>query len=136
MSAVQNRAVREWGSLAFRALIALIFVASGFLKLADPEGTAALATVPIAVAVLSGCFELAAGLSLLVGYWTRGSAVALMVFLVPVTIRFHNPAGLEASEMQLQANMLMKNAAILGGLVGLYVYGPGPLSLDALRAKK
>ncbi|MEZ4225777.1 MAG: DoxX family protein [Polyangiaceae bacterium] len=136
MAKAPSQSLREWGSLVYRALIALIFIASGFLKLADPEGTATSASIPLVIAVISGLFEAGAGLALLAGFRTRGSAVALMVFLIPVTLRFHNPVGLGPAESYLQTTMLMKNMAIVGGLVGLFVYGPGPLSLDALRARK
>src|SRR5690348_15348689 len=86
----------EWyGTLLARILIGQIFLLSGFMKVMDPAGTAAqmasrgMFWVPLflwaAVAV-----ELGGGLSLLLGYKTRLGALLLFLFLIPVTLTFHN----------------------------------------------
>lgn len=138
MSAANRRLLEEWGTLVSRALLALVFVASGFFKLAHPDETATIVAaqgIPASMALVLavGCFELAAGMLLLVGYHARACALVLIGFLVPVTALFHNPAGLGAPETELQATMIMKNLAIAGGLLAIVAHGAGPLSLDRAR---
>ncbi|MFO0566870.1 MAG: DoxX family protein [Polyangiaceae bacterium] len=138
MNDASRRLLSEWGPLVSRACLALVFMASGFFKLAYPTETVdAVASRGIpashALALAVGCFELGLGLLLLVGFRARWCAGVLLVFLVPVTFLFHNPAGLAAVDAQLQATMIMKNMAIAGGLVGILVHGAGPLSLDSAR---
>lgn len=132
------RLLMEWGPLISRACLALVFIASGFFKLAHPNETVtavAARGVPVshALALTVGCFELALGMLLLVGFRARWCAGTLLVFLVPVTVLFHNPLGLTPVDAQLQATMVMKNMAIAGGLIGILVHGAGPLSLDSAR---
>jgi len=138
MSAAARRILLEWGPLISRACLALVFVASGFFKLAHQADTAAALTargVPAAQAIgaSAGCAELALGLALLVGFRARWCAALLLLFLLPVTVLFHNPLGLGPADAQLQATMVMKNMAIAGGLLGILVYGAGPLSLDSAQ---
>ncbi len=117
-----------------RLLIALIFVMSGFGKLADPAGTKAYivsAGLPfpdlayfIAIAV-----ELGGGLLLIVGYQTRIAATVLAVFTVVAAIGFH----LDFAD-QDQMIHFMKNLAIAGGLLQVAAFGAGALSLDRRHA--
>lgn len=136
-----ERTLDQFGPLAGRAALALIFVISGFGKLADPAATAgyiASKGLPLAtlLAVLAAAVEIAGGLSILLGAWTRLGALALAVFLVPVTLIFHNPVGLEGMAAQLEVIQVLKNLAILGGLVAIASFGPGPVSLDARLAAR
>jgi putative oxidoreductase len=60
--------------------------------------------------------------SLILGYRTRVGASALAAFLVIATWIFHT-----APDQRIQ---LLKNLAILGGLLNLIAMGPGPISLE------
>jgi putative oxidoreductase len=138
MSKPAQRLLLEWGPLVSRACLALVFIASGFFKLAHPEETVtSVAAQGMAashsLALAAGCFELALGMLLLIGFRARWCAGVLLAFLVPVTFLFHNPLGLPAVDAQLQATMIMKNMAIAGGLLGIMVHGAGPLSMDSAR---
>ncbi len=70
--------------------------------------------------------ELGGGLLLIVGFQTRWVALALAVFTVLASVLFHVGDG--------QMTMFLKNMAITGGLLLLFVHGAGPLSLDARKA--
>ena len=117
--------------LIARVLISAIFLMSGWGKIMNPAGTQqAMAAhgMPFAGLFLIGAIilELGGGLSVLLGYKARWGASALVVFVIPTTLIFHT----KFSE-QLQVIMFMKNLAILGSLLMVSYFGPGPISLDA-----
>ena len=66
--------------------------------------------------------EALGSVALILGYKTRWGAVALAVFLVVSTLVFHT-----AADQRIQ---LLKNLAILGGLLGMIAQGPGDISLE------
>jgi len=122
--------------LLARLLLALIFIASGFSKIPGWHDTAALMAskgipfVPLSLAAAIGV-EIGGGVSVLLGFKTRVGAAALVVFLIPTTLIFHNFWALEGMDRQINMIMFMKNLAIIGGLLLLAVFGAGPLSLDS-----
>jgi len=74
--------------------------------------------------------EVLGGLSVLVGYRARIGAAALIVFLIPASLIFHDFWTLEGMEQQVQMVMFMKNLSIMGGLLLVMSLGTGPFSLD------
>jgi putative oxidoreductase len=79
-------------------------------------------------------FELGGGLSLLLGLRARLGAQALIVFLIPTTLIFHDFwTYTDAREMQNQMQHFMKNLAILGGLFFVLGTGAGCCSVDRWR---
>lgn len=122
-----------------RILLSAIFLMSGFSKLTTWDQTAgymAAQGMPLVPLFLIGAviFELGGGLSVLLGYRARLGALALVLFLIPTTIIFHNPMGLEAQAQQAQVIHIFKNLAIMGGLLMMVAFGAGGLSLDSRRA--
>ena len=118
-----------------RVFITSIFLLSGFGKIADWSGTAgymASKGMPMVPLFLIGAivFELGGGLSVLLGFKTRTGALVLSIFLIPATLIFHNFWTLDGMEQQMQMAMFMKNFSILGGLLLLMAFGPGPISID------
>ncbi len=118
-----------------RVFITSIFLLSGFGKIADWSGTAgymASKGMPMVSLFLIGAivFELGGGLSVLLGFKTRTGALVLSIFLIPATLIFHNFWTLDGMEQQMQMAMFMKNFSILGGLLLLMAFGPGPISID------
>src|SRR6266852_1127066 len=97
---------------AGRVFLAVIFVLSGAGKLYTWKTTAAFAAAQGVPAL-----ALAGGLSLLTGYKLRWGVAALLVFLVPVTLVFHNFWAFQGEQQQLQLAMFLKNLAIAGGLL-------------------
>ena len=77
----------------------------------------------------------AGGLSVLTGFKARWGALALVLFLVPVTAIFHNFWTLQGMEQQMQMIHFMKNLAIMGGLLSIVARGAGLASVDECRAK-
>ena len=125
--------------LVARVLLALMFVLAGVSKLTGLEGTAGYIgsvglPAPMVLAVASGVVELAAGLMLIVGWQTRGAALALALFTVVASVLFHNFWAMPADKAFMQQLMFLKNLAVTGGLMFVFVFGAGSLSLDARRA--
>jgi putative oxidoreductase len=66
------------------------------------------------------------GILLLVGQHIHLAAIALLVFMVPTTLLYHNFWSFPAAEYQGQFIQFLKNLAIMGGL--LMVLSPGKKS--------
>ena len=117
-------------ALAGRILIAAIFVISGAGKVMDYSGTLGYMTkaglpFPEVLLFASVIIEIGCGLALVVGWKTRWAAAALFLWMIPVTWVFHNPVG-----GQEQMIHFMKNLAIMGGLLVLFAFGPGAMSVN------
>lgn len=114
--------------LAGRILIALIFITAGYAKIGGYEGTQgymAAMGVPGSLLPLVILTELAGGVLIVLGLFTRLTAVALAGFTLLSGFLFHfNLAD------QTQYIMFMKNLAIAGGFLFLAANGAGKLSLD------
>ena|ERR1700757_661297 len=112
----------RWQLLLGRVLLSIIFILSGLGKLAHFHDTAAmmagkgipLATVALAITLL---IEIGGGLMVLTGFKAQYAALVIVVWLIPVTLVFHNFwAAPAAQQMEQQINFL-KNVAIMGGLL-------------------
>jgi putative oxidoreductase len=125
--------------LVARILLALMFVLSGISKLTGLEGTAGyIASVGLPAAQLlaigAGVLEVVAGVMLIVGWQARWAALALAAFTVIASLLFHNYWAMPKEQQFMQQLMFMKNLAITGGLLFVFAYGAGTLSVDARRA--
>jgi putative oxidoreductase len=128
-------AISSVGALGGRVLISAIFIASGFHKLTawqETVGQMEKHGVPAAswLIIVAVVFELAGGLGVLLGCWTRLCAMLLILFLLPVTYYFHDFWTLSGAEQQQQMIHFMKNSAILGGILYVWASGPGGISVD------
>ena len=127
----------KWEQLLGRIALGAIFVISALGKLANWSGTAGYAASKgvggVALAVATA-LELLGGISVIVGYKTRWGALALLVFLVPVTLVFHHFWGLPADQQQQQIVEFLKNLGLAGGLLLVLAHGAGAYSVDARRA--
>lgn len=119
--------------LIARILLAHIFLLSGFSKLgagyASTQGYMEAMGLPGALLPLVILLEIGGGLMLILGFFTRWAALALAAFCVVGALIFHRNFG-----DQIQMIMFMKNFAMAGGLLMLYVHGAGGVSIDAKRA--
>jgi putative oxidoreductase len=120
-------------------LLALMFVLAGFGKLTGLEGTAGYIAskglpAPMLLAVATGVLELVAGVLLIIGWQARWAALALAGFTVVASVLFHNYWAMPAEQQMMQRLMFMKNLAVTGGLLFVFAFGAGALSLDARRA--
>ena len=114
-------------ALAGRLFLALIFLASAFGKITNFDATLKYMEahgMPMTPLFCAGAIALEAlgGVTLILGYLTRWGAAALIGFLVAATWIFHTAPD--------QRIALLKNLAIIGGLLQVMAYGPGALSLD------
>lgn len=125
--------------LVGRVLLALMFVTAGFSKLAGGlQGTAGYIgsvglPAPMLLAVGAGVLELVAGVLIVVGWQARWAALALAAFTAVASVLFHNYWAMPAEQQMMQQLMFMKNLSITGGLLVLFAFGAGTLSLDARR---
>ena len=116
--------------LVARCLVAGLFLWSGLGQVSGYDETAQFmihngvmsSLLPIAVFI-----ELAGGILLAAGYRMRFTVLVLAGFSVLTALLFHANFNDHA-----QMFHFLKNAAIAGGLLSLYVSGPGRLSLDAI----
>ncbi len=123
--------MNPWILLISRILMALIFIAAGAGKLSNFEGTQAymqMTGVPGALLPMVILVEVGGGLAILLGYQTRWVALALAGFCIVSGGIFHNNFA-----DQMQTIMFMKNLAMAGGFLSLFVSGAGSLSLDSRR---
>lgn len=70
--------------------------------------------------------ELAGGVLILLGLWTRFGALLICIFLVPATFLFHDFWTFSGLEQQMQLTMFLKNLSIFGGALLLLAFGSGP----------
>jgi putative oxidoreductase len=118
-----------------RFLLAFIFLLSGFHKLIDFAGTATFVghigfPAPQLFTALAILFELGGGLALLLGWKARWAAAALMIFIVIATLTVHVPMMKDAAKAQDQMVQVLKNLAILGGLLKFFLDGAGSYAVD------
>ncbi|WP_192564736.1 DoxX family protein [Pseudomonas gozinkensis] len=134
-SAHQNHSDVKQASAALigRVLLSVIFILSGFSKLAAPAmmigyiGSVGLPLPQVALAVAI-IVEVGGGLALIAGYRTRTVAAVLALFSVFTALAFHS-----ALADQNQFIHFFKNIAMAGGLLQVVAFGAGRFSLDARR---
>lgn len=126
--------LNRYGSLIARILIALIFILSGFGKIAGFDGTVGYIAskglpLPQLLAIGAILVELGGGILLVLGWKARWAAAALFMFTALAALLFHNFWAVPADQAQIQMIMFMKNISIMGGLLFVVVHGSGQLSL-------
>jgi putative oxidoreductase len=135
MAGVDNKtsSYQDIALLIARVLVGALFIIAAYNKFKGYDGTIAYFTrlgvpAPSIVAPLAELFEVVAGVLLIIGYQTRVVALALGAFVLVATLFAHTNF---ADGNQL--NHFLKNAAIVGGCLALFVTGAGAHSLDARR---
>lgn len=124
-----------------RFLLALIFVFSGWGKIAGFAGAAsymAAKGMPWPQVLLPGAIliELGGGLALMLGWKARWAALAIFLFCIPTTLIFHDFWALPPEQAQTQMINFLKNLALMGGLLYVVAFGPGALSVDGSRRRR
>ncbi len=84
----------------------------------------------------SAILETLGGAFLLFGFKTRITALTLLLFLIPVTLIFHEFWNIPTAEVQQQMVEFLKNLAIFGGLLYIIAAGAGKYSIDYLMYKE
>ena len=124
--------------LAGRILIAALFLVAGIRKLMAPAASAGYFTklgfpaadilVWVVIAV-----EIGGAALLIAGWQTRRAAWLLIAFTVIATFMAHRFWQFDAAQYANQLNHFLKNAAIVGGLLYVVVFGAGAVSVDERR---
>jgi putative oxidoreductase len=122
-------------ALVGRVLLGLIFVLSGFQKLMGYSGLVATLTgkglpMPEVLGVLTVAIELGTGLLLVVGWKARWAALLLFLFVIPVSLTFHNFWTMEGAQAAMNKIQFLKNVSIMGGMLLVAAFGPGRYSVD------
>lgn len=120
--------------LLLRITLSGIFIVAGVSHLLNPEGVtqriqnapysgfATLFGDPHLLGILSGYVLLVFGIALLLGIFTRWSAIILFITLIPITITIQMGNGLIHGP-------LWKNIALFGGLLFFILNNPKSFSL-------
>jgi putative oxidoreductase len=119
--------------LVARFLLGSLFLWSGIGQVQGYDETAIFLTrhgvigglLPLAIFI-----ELAGAVLIIAGYRTRWVCLGLAGFCVVTALLFHANFADHA-----QMFHFLKNAAIAGGLLALYVTGPGRLSVDNMEGR-
>lgn len=120
--------------LAARILLGVLFLMAGIGKLADVSGFSvfmASGGVPAFLAWPVVLFEILGGAALIVGFQTRWVALALAAFCLLSGLLYHFVPG-----DQMQMTSFMKNVALTGGYLVLFVTGAGAYAVDAILGRK
>jgi putative oxidoreductase len=125
---------RPWSDLIFRSLLSWIFIVGGLghwmrhdymmgrLRDSPWYDWIVLIGDPSMLMYVSGATLTIGGLALLLGFVTRIASLILFVTVVPITFVINiAPADV---------GPLLKNVAILGGLVHFFFHGSGACALD------
>ncbi len=140
--------MREWGPTFLRLTMGAVFIAHGAQKLfgvfGGPglTGTAAFFTslglpAPFLLAVLVALFETGGGLLLVVGAYTRWTALALIVDMAVAVWKVHLASGffLNWALMPGVGHGYEFNLVLIAGLLCLVFTGSGQLSVDYSRRR-
>ena len=111
-----------------RLLLSAIFLINGIGKIFNYEGTIQYMEnfdVPGYLIIPAITVEILFPILLIIGYYTKFSALVLSLFTLALAIIFHTDFS---NQMQLMS--FLKNIAIAGGFLIIFVYGPGKYSID------
>jgi len=131
-----NPNVSNTAALVGRILLALIFITSGFTKIAGFDGiVGAIASkglpLPQVGAIIAILCELGGGILLAIGYKARWAALAIAIFTLAAGILFHNYWALtDAAQVAANKINFWKNISITGGMLMVFALGPGRYSVD------
>lgn len=123
--------INNAADISGRLMLATLFMLAGLNKLSAYEGTAAYMAsqgVPAELLPLVIALEVGGAAALILGLFTRITALALAGFSVVSALLFHFDLANET-----QFIMFFKNLAMAGGFLVLFANGPGAWSLDARR---
>jgi putative oxidoreductase len=120
--------------LLARALLSAPFLYSGIDKLlrwnaAQAEVAKSGLPFPTFLHAVTVIIQLGAGLSVLIGIDARVGAVALCLFLVPVTVLYHPFWKQTGEALVAEADHFLLNLALIGGLLIIAAVGGGRMSV-------
>lgn len=125
----------DYGDLLARFCLSFVFLWSGVSKALHPAaGKAEVAALGLPNAGLflwlTIACQIAGGLMVLLGFWVRLGALALLGFTVIATLLAHGTRGLTSEKRLQQETTTFEHLAIVGGFLFVVMHGPGRLSVD------
>ena len=111
-----------------RVFISGIFLLSGFNKIGNYDGTIGWMEsfgLPGFLLIPAIVLEIVAPILIIVGYQTKIAAAALSLFCIATAFIFHN----DFSD-QMQLGSFLKNIALAGGFLFIFINGTKDFSLD------
>jgi putative oxidoreductase len=135
MSAILGRSYHPIVPLLARLGLGGLFVLFGVRAILGFSGSVGYFTklgfpAPEAMVVLAIVIQIVAGVALIIGWKTRWAAWLLVLYVVIATLMAHRYWEYDAAQYALQMQHFFKNLAIIGGLLLLTAFGPGPMSVD------
>ena len=123
-----------------RVALAWVFVAFGWGHIFNPAGLATYLTnlkapAPELLAWIGLIMEVVISITLVFGVATRYGAVVGIIFLIVATALAHRYWESSGPAVAAQYSNFLKNLSILGGMLYVFVFGPGRFSLDAMMRK-
>ena len=111
-----------------RVLISALFFLNGIFKINNYEGTIGWMEsfgLPSFLLIPAIVLEIVAPILIIVGYQTKIAAAALSLFCIATAFIFHN----DFSD-QMQIGSFLKNIALAGGFLFIFINGTKDFSLD------
>ena len=111
-----------------RILISALFLLNGIFKISNYDGTIGWMEsfgMPGILLIPAIILEIAGPVLIIIGYKTKVAAGLLSLFCIATAFIFHNDFG-----NQMQLTSFLKNIALAGGFLILFVNGAKGFSLD------
>ena len=125
--------------LAARLLLATLFLIFGWRKLRDYSGTVSQiaqlgAPMPTLAAAVAIFMELPVAFAILVGAFTRPSALLMFLYTLGTALIGHRYWTTTGEDYVDSMDSFYKDLSIMGGFLLLFIIGAGNYSIDALRS--
>ena len=117
-----------------RIFLSAVFLIAGVNKIFNYEGTTAYMEsfgIPGFLYIPAIILEILFPLLIVIGYQTKISALIMAIFSVSLAIIFHTDFS-----NQMQVMSFLKNFAIAGGFIIIFVNGPSRWSIDYMLKSK
>ena len=117
-----------------RIFLSAVFLIAGVNKIFNYEGTTAYMEsfgIPGFLYIPAIILEILFPLLIVIGYKTKISALIMPIFSVSLAIIFHTDFS-----NQMQVMSFLKNFAIAGGFIIIFVNGPSRWSIDYMLKSK
>jgi putative oxidoreductase len=121
-----------------RLLLGLIFVHGGINKIGAIGATVGVMTahgIPAADILVYGAIamEVGVGALLIAGLFTRWAALALFFYTLLLALLFHAYwSDADAAAARTDSALFFGHLSMMGGMLYVFAFGPGPFSLDAM----
>jgi putative oxidoreductase len=128
-------AIAKAAPLLGRILLATIFLQAGIAKLGAPGHTVAMMAshgIPQPHLLVFGviALELGGGLLLIAGWHARLVALVLCFYTLTLALIFHAYWTATGGEVATQRALFFGHLSMMGGMLYVVAFGPGPLSVD------